>query len=408
MNTYKKFERYVKINTQSNDNSGQHPSFEGEFNLGNLLRDELIELGLAGVTITDKCYVYGMIPATAGYENRTAIGFIAHMDTAPDASGENVNIVLRENYDGKDVEYPLVDKIMKVQDFPFLESFKGETLITTDGKTLLGSDDKAGIAEIMAAVEYVISNNIPHGPIYVAFTPDEEIGEGSDFFDLDIFKADFAYTVDGGDLDCIEYENFNAADAIVTINGFSVHPGEAKGKMINASLVAMEFDSMLPKERPDNTEDREGFYHLTDIEGRCEKATLSYILRDHDKLKFENRKSVVLKVAEDMNEKYGYKIAEVDIKDSYANMLEKILPHIHLIDNAKKAIEAVGFEVKEVPIRGGTDGARLSFMGLPCPNLGTGGYNFHGPFELNSIERMDKAAQIIVELIKLYSNQGRS
>lgn len=403
MDTFKRFERYVKINTQSAEDTGNHPSFDGEFDLGKLLEKELKELGLCDVCITDKCYVYGYLPATKGFEDKDPIGFIAHMDTAPDASGKDVNIVLHKDFDGGDVEYPAIDKTMRACDFPFLKLFKGETLITTDGKSLLGSDDKAGVAEIMAAVEYIIENNISHGPVYVAFTPDEEIGEGADYFDLDIFKAKYAYTVDGGDIDCIEYENFNAASADVVINGFSVHPGEAKGKMINASLVAMEYNDLLPKERPDNTENREGFFHLTDMSGHCERATLSYIVRDHDKAAFEERKKVMLSTAESINAKYGKGTVTITLTDSYYNMLEKILPHMHLIDNAKKAIESVGYEAKEVPIRGGTDGARLSFMGLPCPNLGTGGYNFHGPFELNSIERMNKAAQIIMEIVKLYA-----
>lgn len=399
MNTYKRFEKYVVINTQSKDEAGTHPSFDGEFTLGRILEEELKELGLKDVSLSDTCYVYGMLLATKGREDQDGIGFIAHMDTAPDCTGKDVKIVLHKDYDGGDVEYPAVNKVMKVNDFPFLKSFKGETLITTDGTTLLGSDDKAGVAEIMAALEYIIDNDIEHGPIYVAFTPDEEIGEGADNFDLSIFKAKTAYTVDGGDIDCIEYENFNAADAIITINGFSVHPGEAKGKMINASRLAMEYDSMLPDERPENTENREGFYHLTNMEGHCEQAILSYIVRDHDREKFENRKKIMAEIAEKMNAKYGQGTVLTDIKDTYYNMLEKIIPHMELIDNAKKAIETVGYEAKEIPIRGGTDGARLSFMGLPCPNLGTGGYNFHGPFEINSIERMNKAAQIIVELV---------
>ena len=404
MNTYKRFEKYVRINTQSDDNSGLHPSFSGEYNLAKLLADELKELKLENVTVTDQCYVYAFCPASKGYENANAIGFIAHMDTAPDASGENVELILHKDYDGGDVEYPAIKKFMKVSDFPFLAGFKGETLITSNGTTLLGSDDKAGVAEIMAAIEFILENNIEHGPIYIAFTPDEEIGEGADAFDLDIFKAKYAYTVDGGDVDTIEYENFNAAAAIVTVKGFSVHPGEAKGKMINSSLVAMEYDSLLPDEKPENTELREGFYHLTNMKGRCESAELSYIIRDHDKDKFEERKKVMQSAADKINAKYGDGTVSIEITDSYYNMLEKILPHMHLVENAKKAICSVGYEAKEVPIRGGTDGARLSFMGLPCPNLGTGGYNFHGPFELNSIERMDKAAMIIVELIKIYKD----
>lgn len=404
MNVYDRFYNYITINTQSDEQSGTHPSFDGEFNLAKLLLKEMTELGLSNVTLTDKCYLYGLLPATNGLENRTPIGFIAHMDTSPDASGLNVNPVLHENYDGSDVYYPAAGMTMKVSDFPELKEFVGETLITSDGTTLLGSDDKAGIAEIMTSIEAIIDNNIPHGPIWIAFTPDEEIGEGADNFDLDIFKAKYAYTVDGGDINSIEYENFNAASAVVSIKGFSVHPGSAKNKMINASNVAIEFHSMLPAdERPEHTEDREGFYHLTDMKGCCESAELSYIIRDHDRLKFEAKKAYIQTVADKINDKYGEGCVTLLLKDSYYNMLEMIKPHMHLIDNAKKAISSAGLSPIEIPIRGGTDGARLSFEGLPCPNLGTGGFNFHGPFEYNSIERMEKMTTIIINIIELYS-----
>lgn len=404
MNVYDRFYNYITINTQSDEQSGTHPSFDGEFNLAKLLLREMTELGLSNVTLTDKCYLYGLLPATKGFENKTPIGFIAHMDTSPDASGLNVNPVLHENYDGSDVYYPAAGMTMKVSDFPELREFVGETLITSDGTTLLGSDDKAGIAEIMTSIEAIIDNNIPHGPIWIAFTPDEEIGEGADNFNLDIFKAKYAYTVDGGDINSIEYENFNAASAVVSIKGFSVHPGSAKNKMINASNVAIEFHSMLPaNERPEHTEDREGFYHLTDMKGCCESAELSYIIRDHDRLKFEAKKAYIQTVADKINDKYGEGCVTLLLKDSYYNMLEMIKPHMHLIDNAKKAISSAGLSPIEIPIRGGTDGARLSFEGLPCPNLGTGGFNFHGPFEYNSIERMEKMTTIIINIIELYS-----
>lgn len=404
MNVYDRFYNYITINTQSDEQSGTHPSFDGEFNLAKLLLKEMTELGLSNVTLTDKCYLYGLLPATKGFENKTPIGFIAHMDTSPDASGLNVNPILHENYDGSDVYYPAAGMTMKVSDFPELREFVGETLITSDGTTLLGSDDKAGIAEIMTSIEAIIDNNIPHGPIWIAFTPDEEIGEGADNFDLDIFKAKYAYTVDGGDINSIEYENFNAASAVVSIKGFSVHPGSAKNKMINASNVAIEFHSMLPaNERPEHTEDREGFYHLTDMKGCCESAELSYIIRDHDRLKFEAKKAYIQTVADKINDKYGEGCVTLLLKDSYYNMLEMIKPHMHLIDNAKKAISSAGLSPIEIPIRGGTDGARLSFEGLPCPNLGTGGFNFHGPFEYNSIERMEKMTTIIINIIELYS-----
>lgn len=404
MNVYDRFYNYITINTQSDEQSGTHPSFDGEFNLAKLLLKEMTELGLSNVTLTDKCYLYGLLPATKGFENKTPIGFVAHMDTSPDASGLNVNPVLHENYDGSDVYYPAAGMTMKVSDFPELREFVGETLITSDGTTLLGSDDKAGIAEIMTSIEAIIDNNIPHGPIWIAFTPDEEIGEGADNFDLDIFKAKYAYTIDGGDINSIEYENFNAASAVVSIKGFSVHPGSAKNKMINASNVAIEFHSMLPaNERPEHTEDREGFYHLTDMKGCCESAELSYIIRDHDRLKFEAKKAYIQTVADKINDKYGEGCVTLLLKDSYYNMLEMIRPHMHLIDNAKKAISSAGLSPIEIPIRGGTDGARLSFEGLPCPNLGTGGFNFHGPFEYNSIERMEKMTTIIINIIELYS-----
>lgn len=404
MQAYERFLKYVTVNTQSNEESGAHPSFQGEFDLANRLKAELAELGLSQIELTDKCYLYARLEATKGYEDMIPIGFIAHMDTSPDASGENVKPVLHENYNGEDVYYPAIDKTMKVSDFPELASFKGQTLITSDGTTLLGSDDKAGIAEIISAVEYIINNNIPHGPLYVAFTPDEEIGEGADNFDLAKFPAKYAYTVDGGDVDSIEDENFNAASATIDVKGFSVHPGYAKDKMINACNVAMEFHALLPgNERPEHTSDREGFYHLTDMQGSCESARLSYIIRDHDKELFEARKSAVSRAAEKINSIYGSDTVTATIKDSYYNMYEKIKPHMHLVDNAKKAIASTGYTPVEIPIRGGTDGARLSFEGLPCPNLGTGGFNFHGPFEFNSIERMDAMTQVIVEVIRIYS-----
>lgn len=405
MRAYERFLNYIAINTQSDEASGSHPSFVGEFDLAKLLYNELTSLGLENITLDDKCYLYAKLPASKGYEDSVSIAFIAHMDTSPDASGLNVKAVLHENYDGSDVQYPFSGKIMKVSDFPELEGFKGETLITSDGTTLLGSDDKAGIAEIMASLEYIIDNNLPHGTVWVAFTPDEEIGEGADNFNLSDFPAKYAYTVDGGDVDTIEYENFNAASAVVEIRGFSVHPGYAKDKMINASNVAIEFHQMLPcDERPEHTCDREGFYHLTDISSSCEKANLNYIIRDHDRDKFEERKKVISKVAENINKKYGKDTVKLVLKDSYYNMYEKILPHMHLVENAKEAIKSAGLNPVDIPIRGGTDGARLSFEGLPCPNLGTGGYNFHGPFEFNSVERMDIMVNIITKLIDIYKD----
>lgn len=412
MNVYDRFERYVTFHTTSDSRSGLHPSFEGEFDLANYLQYEMSELGMKGICVDSRAYVYGYLPATPGCENAPALGFIAHMDTSEEAAGKNVKPILHPHYSGEDIIMnPHADRtsdvaIMRVSDFPFLATFKGENVVTSDGTTLLGADDKAGIAEIMSAVDTIIRKNIPHGELWVAFTPDEEIGEGADFFDLDRFKAKYAYTVDGGDVDCIEYENFNAASAHIVIKGRSVHPGDAKGVMVNASTVALELHTMLPeKERPETTENREGFFHLVEMSGRVSGAKLEYIIRDHDRELFEARKRFMVGAVEAINGKYGAGTATVEIKDSYYNMLEQIIPHMHLVDNAMEAMRAVGLEPRVVPIRGGTDGARLSFMGLPCPNLGTGGYNFHGPYECITIERMQKSVDIIVKIVEVYSRK---
>ncbi len=398
MKPYERFLNYITINTRSDEHTGTHPSFEGEFVLAKKLRAELEELGLTA-ELDDKCYVMAHLDATKGYEDKPVLGLIAHMDTAPAYSGSDIKPVIHENYDGGDVTYPC-GKVMKVSDFPHLARLKGETLITSDGTTLLGADDKAGVSEIMTALEILTGDPRPHGPIAVAFTPDEEIGEGADNFDVKKFSADFAYTVDGGDVGDFEYENFNAADATVEIQGVSSHPGTAKGVMVNALNVAHDFHSMLPKRsRPENTEGYEGFYHLTDASGDCNSARLHYIVRDHDRKKFEEMKKHLENCTEAINEKYGKDTAKLILKDSYYNMIEKIRPHMHLIESAKAAIIAEGLEYKEVPIRGGTDGARLSYMGLPCPNLGTGGFNFHGPFECITVERMDKATRVILNII---------
>lgn len=404
MRAYERLLDYVKVHTTSNEESGTHPSFIGEFNLAKILCSELIELGLQKVRMDEHAYVYGMLPASDGCEEAVKLGFIAHMDTSPDASGENVKPVIHENYDGGDVVLPGTGDVMSPENFPFLKSMKGETLITTDGTTLLGADDKAGVAEIMTMLETIISKNLPHGELWIAFTPDEEIGEGTDCFDLDGFGAQYAYTVDGGDVHCLEYENFNAASAKLQFKGFSVHPGSAKNTMINAAKVAMEFNSMLPAEEvPEKTEDHEGFYHLTDMSGDVTEAKLAYIIRDHDMEKFEAKKANIKAIAEKMNEKYGQGTVTVTLRDSYYNMLEKIKPHMHLVDNARKAIEAIGLKAEVVPVRGGTDGARLSYEGLPCPNLGTGGYNFHGTFECITAEGMDRAVEVILGIIDLYT-----
>jgi len=403
MRAYELFLEYVKIHTTSNETTGTHPSFEGEFALARRLEKQLNELGLEQVKVDDKCYVYGLLPATPGFESIPALGFISHMDTSDEASGENVTPVVYNDYDGKDIMMNN-GKVMSTNIFPFLSELAGETLITSDGNTLLGADDKAGIAEIITAITELIESGEPHGDIWIGFTPDEEIGEGADFFDLDYFKAQYAYTVDGGDVNCIEYENFNAASAVITVSGVSVHPGSAKDVMINSQNVAMEFHNLLPAgERPEHTEDREGFYHLTDMKGRVSETVLSYIVRDHDRAKFEERKKVVAEAAVAINKKYGTELVKADINDSYYNMLEKIEPHMHLVENARKAIASNGMTPIDVPIRGGTDGARLSYEGLPCPNLGTGGFNFHGCFECITAERMDKSVAVIREIIRLYA-----
>ena len=407
MRAHERFLKYIKINTQSDENSGTHPSSASEFDLAEKLRAELEDMGIAA-EVDDKCYLMAKIPATPGYEDRPVIGLIAHMDSAPGCSGSGIKPILHENYDGKDVVYPN-GKVMKAADFPQLARLKGETLITTDGTTLLSADDKAGIAEIMTAIEMLKEEGIAHGALAIAFTPDEEIGEGADFFDVEKFGADFAYTVDGGDVNEIEYENFNAADARVTIHGVPVHPGTAKGVMVNASNVAHELHSMLPASmRPENTEGYEGFFHLTHIKGDCERAEMRYIIRNHDKNLFEEMKKQIEKAADAINGIYGKGTADLTVTDSYYNMLEKIKPHMHLIESAKSAIVSVGKEPVEVPIRGGTDGARLSYMGLPCPNLGTGGFNYHGPFECTTCERMDAAARVIVSIIEQYGRRSRN
>ena len=407
MRAYKHLLEYVKIHTTSSETSGTHPSFIGEFDLARKLEGELKALGLEKTGTDEHCYVYGFLPATAGLENCPPMGFIAHMDTSPDASGENVCPVIHENYDGEDVVLPKCGRVISAEKFPFLKKFKGETLITSDGSTLLGADDKAGCAEIMSALEEIIEKNIPHGPLCIAFTPDEEIGEGTDYFDIQRFGAKYAYTVDGGDVDCLEYENFNAAAATVRIKGVSVHPGSAKGIMVNAANLAMEFHSQLPaNERPENTEDREGFFHLTGMSGNVQESSLSYIIRDHDMEKFALKKAKMEDIGAKMNEKYGEGTVTVAVKDQYYNMLEKIKPHMHLVDAARSSVEAAGLTPIDVPVRGGTDGARLSYDGIPCPNLGTGGYNYHGELECITAERMDKAVEIILNIIGIYAKRG--
>jgi tripeptide aminopeptidase len=400
---------YARVHTTSDPRSGTHPSAAREFDLARLLAEELKAMGIEDARADEHCYVYGTLPATPGYEDRPALGLIAHMDTADDAPGENVNPILHENYNGGDVTLPATGMVMSVAKFPFLASLKGETLITTDGSTLLGADDKAGVAEIFTAVETILAEGRPHGKLCIGITPDEEIGEGALLFDIPAFGADFAYTVDGGDAGSIEYENFNAASATVTVRGFSVHPGSAKDKMINASNVAMEFHTALPEmARPETTEGREGFYHLCEMYGNVTEAKLGYILRDHDAEKLEAKKLNLRCIADCLNGKYGEGTVTVEIKDSYRNMIEQIRPHFHLVETAREAIRAAGLEPEEVPVRGGTDGAVLSWKGLPCPNLGTGGFNFHGVCECTTVERMDKATEILLNIIALYAEKHRA
>ena len=394
--------KYVSYWTTSDEECRQIPSSERQFELGKVLEQELRDLGLEKVTLTDHCYVYGLLPATKGYADKPAVGFISHMDTAPDFSGENVKPQIISDYDGRDVLLKGSGAYLKISDFPTLETLKGRTLITTDGTTLLGADDKAGVAEIMTAVEQIITEKIPHGDIWIGFTPDEEVGSGADLFDLDYFKAKFAYTVDGDYEGEVAYENFNAASASFEIKGVNVHPGEAKDIMINAALVGCEIASLLPEnETPAHTEGREGFYHLTDFSGDIAHAKVNYIVRDHDKATFEKRLDTLRGIEQKMNEKYHADTVKLNIQHSYSNMLEVIEKNEYVVAIAKKAIKNVGLEPVSRPVRGGTDGARLSFMGLPCPNLGTGGYGFHGPFEHISVEGMDTAVSVIKEIVKI-------
>ena len=403
MKAYERMLNYVKVWTTSDSSSETVPSTSRQFDLAKILVEEMKELGIEDAHVDDKCYVYGTLPATKGYEDKAKLGFIAHLDTSEDISGQNVNPQIIENYNGEDIVLGNSGRVIKVSDFPHLKGFKGRTLITTDGTTLLGADDKAGIAEIMTAIERIQKENIPHGKICIGFNPDEEIGTGAHNFDVEKFGADFAYTLDGWLEGQIEYENFNASSATFEIKGINVHPGSAKDIMVNSQLLAMEINSMLPKETPATTEGYEGFYHLMETTGSVEYSKLVYIVRDHDADKFAARNEFLENIARTMNEKYGEGVVTLTIKQQYRNMKEQIEPCMHLIDNAKKAIKAVGLEPTVDAIRGGTDGAQLSFKGLPCPNLGTGGAAYHGACEHISVEGMDKVVDIAVELVKIYA-----
>ena len=404
MRAYERMLNYIKIWTTSDSSSESVPSTSRQFDLAKLLVEEMKKLGIEDAHVDDKCYVYGTLPAKKGYEDKTKLGFIAHLDTSEDMSGQNVNPQIIENYDGKDINLGESGRVIKVSDFEHLKDFKGRTLITTDGTTLLGADDKAGIAEIMTAIEIIQKENIPHGKISIGFNPDEEIGTGAHNFDVKKFAADFAYTVDGGLEGQIEYENFNASSALFEIKGINVHPGSAKDIMVNSQLIAMEINSMIPNETPTNTEGYEGFYHLIESLGTVEYSKLNYIVRDHDAEKFEERNKFLKNIEKTINEKYGEDTVTLTIKEQYRNMKEKIEPCMHLIENAKKATKAVGLEPTVDAIRGGTDGAQLSFKGLPCPNLGTGGAASHGVYEHISVEGMDKVVDILVELVKIYAS----
>lgn len=404
MRAYERLLNYVVVRTPSDEHSTTSPSSQCQFDLAHILADEMTALGISDVSLDEFCYVYGKIPATPGYENKPSIGFIAHMDTVSDYCDHDIIPVVHKNYDGGDLPLGTSGRTLTVKDFPHLPSLAGRTLITTDGTTVLGADDKAGVAEIMTMAEALIKENIPHGPISIAFTPDEEVGGGTDHFNVEKFGAQFAYTLDGDTEGEIQYENFNACKADFEITGFAVHPGSSKDTMINACLVATEINNMLPGlEIPRETEDYEGFYHLTGMSGDVAKAELHYIVRDHDKNLFEARKETLRHIEKNLNEKWGEGTVKLTITDQYQNMAEIIAGCMHLIENAKKACENAGVAPLVLPIRGGTDGCQLSFMGLPCPNLGTGGHAFHGPYEHITAEGMDKAVDIAVELVKLYA-----
>ena len=399
-----RFLRYVQIDTQSDEEGTGTPTTEKQHELARLLVEELTKMGAEEITYDkEHCYVYASIPATEGMEKKPVMGFISHMDTSPAVSGANVRPRIITAYDGEDIVLNSgLGIVMKTADFPELKEYQGKSLIVTDGTTLLGADDKAGVAEIMTMAEYLLSHrDVPHGKLRIGFTPNEEVGAGADHFDVELFSADCAYTVDGGKLGELEYENFNAAGARVTFHGRSVHPGDAKNKMKNALLTAMEFQGMLPvSENPMYTEKYEGFYHLDALNGDIERAVADYIIRDHSREKFEQKKALFEKAGAFLNEKYGEGTVEIELKDSYYNMKEIIEDHMELIDHAMEAMREAGVEPVVVPIRGGTDGARLSYMGLPCPNLCTGGHNFHGRFEYICIESMEAVVRILLNLAR--------
>lgn len=406
MTLIERFLHYISFDTQSDEASNTFPSTNKQLILLQELKKEMINLGLSDVAMDQYGYVMGTIPATKGCENAPTIGFVSHVDTSPDMSGKSVKPRFVKDYQGEDIQLN-ENTIMKVADFPELLSFLGHTLITTDGTTLLGADDKAGVAEIMTMAAYFLENpQIAHGKIRIGFTPDEEVGRGVDFFDVDAFGAEYAYTVDGGFEGELEYENFNAAGATLTIQGRNIHPGSAKDKMINALQIACDIQGMLPVlMRPELTEGYEGFFHLHHLEGEVEQATMNYIIRDHSRSLFEEKKEILMKIVNSINDKYKAEVVQCIITDQYYNMKEKVLPHPELIEIASKAMTLAGVKPLVKPIRGGTDGCRLSYMGLPCPNLFTGGMNFHGKFEYCSINTMQKAVQTLINIASLWGQQ---
>lgn len=404
MRAYERFLRYVPVWTTSDEASETVPSAARELDLARMLAEEMKELGITDARVDDKGYVYGYIPATLGYEDKASLGLIAHMDTAPDAPGEDIRPRLIEDYNGEDVRLGDGGKILSVADFPHLKGLKGRTLIVTDGETLLGADDKAGIAEILTVAEELLKGDMPHGKICIGFTPDEEIARGSEHFDVEGFGADYGYTLDGSAEGEIQYENFNASTAVFTIHGVSVHTGTAKDVLVNSQTLAAEIHQMLPvSERPETTEGYEGFYHLVSVNGTVTETKMKYFIRDFDRADFQEKEERLRRIAAEMNEKYGEGRVEVEITESYRNMKEMVEPCRQLVEYALAATKAAGVEPDVAPIRGGTDGARLSFKGLPCPNLGTGGYAFHGVYEHITVEGMDLAVKIVKDIIRQFA-----
>ena len=409
-NLIDRFISYVTIDTESDPNSETTPSTAKQWDLANKLADELKTMGMSDVSIDDNAYIMATLPSNVNHDV-PVIGFISHFDTTPDYTGANVKPQIVENYQGQDLVLNTEEDIVLSPDyFEDLLLYKGQTLITTDGTTLLGADDKAGITEIMEAMKYLINNpEIKHGTIKIGFTPDEEIGRGAHKFDVEKFGADWAYTMDGSQIGELEYENFNAAGAVIKVNGKIVHPGYAKGKMVNSMYYASEFINALPKhETPEHTEGYEGFFHLYAVNGEVESTKLEYIIRDHDKVKFEARKALMQKIVTDLNKKYGKPVFEIEIKDQYYNMKEKVTPVMHIVDIAEEAMKALDIKPLIKPIRGGTDGSQLSYMGLPCPNIFAGGHNFHGRYEYVPVESMIKATEVICKIAEITANKHQS